>query len=157
MKIIIPILLTILIFSCSDDSIVYTDKPISQYEGVSTWGEDGIKISEVDNDWTPECFEIAGFGDSHICFYSIYPLPASDTINVKIASRVNGSYKIWLALNDTTMVVELFDSHLESGDFTLKIPFTEELHKDVVYRLFVQSTDTSSNETQIHFGDVVWK
>jgi hypothetical protein len=157
MKIILPLLLTLLLLNCSDDSIVYTDKPISQYNGVSSWDEKGKKVDEVDNDWTPECYEIAGFGDNHCCFYSIYPLPATDTLNIRIGSIINGEYKIWLAINDSTRVEEIFNDYLQEGDFTLQIPFTDNLYRDVVYRLFVESKDTSNNQTQIHFGDVIWK
>ena len=161
MKTINFILLTTIIafaISCSDDKIADFDTPRSQYSGVSEYDSQSKKIKQVDNDWEPECYEIVGFGNHHFCFYATYPLPANDTLKLWIASGIVGNYKIWLALNDSTVALPLIDEKKTIGDFVLKIPFDEEkLHRNLVYRLFVESTDSVTNKTQIHFGDVIWK
>lgn len=145
-------------FACSDDSTNRNLVPFTDYEGTSTYDTNGVKIAEVDDDWTPECYEIISFGDSHICFYYAAPLPAIDTIRVRLACAFKGECKMWLALNDNTKEMELLDSNVVYGDLIVKIPFNKDkLYRNLVYRLFVETTDTSTNITQVHYGDVIWK
>jgi hypothetical protein len=145
-------------FSCSDDKIADFDTLRSQYSGVSEYDSLARKLNQVDTDWEPECYKIPGFGKNHFCFYAAYPLPATDTLTLWLASAIEGNYKIWLALNDSTVAVALLDEVKPMGDFKLKIPFdNEKLHRNLVYRLFVESTDSKTNQTQIRFGDVIWK
>lgn len=147
-----------LILSCSDDKITYSNTPRSQYSGVSEYDSLGNKLRQVDNDWEPRCYEVVKFGEHHLCFYPIYPLPAVDTLRIGIASAIVGYYKIWLALNDSTVSMTLLNEKKQVGAFSLVIPFDDQkLYRDVVYRLFVESTDSATNQTQIHFGDVIWK
>lgn len=147
-----------LAISCSDDKIVNSNTPLSQYSGVNEYDENGSKTKEVDNDWQPECYQIPNFGENHICFYATYPLPATDTLTLWLASAIQGRYKIWLALNDSTIALDLLDKVQPIGDIKIKIPFDEDkLHKNIVYRVFVESTDLKTNKTQLHFGDVIWK
>lgn len=157
LNLIFLVLLITIALSCSDDIIADFDTPRSQYSGVSEFDSQGKRIKQVDTDWEPECYEIPGFGKSHFCFYAAYPLPATDTLTIWIASAIVGNYKMWLALNDSTIAMPLIDEKKGIGDFKLKIPFDEEkLHRNLVYRLFVESTDSTTNKTQIHFGDVIW-
>lgn len=151
-------LLIAFVVSCSDDKIADFDTPRSQYSGVSEYDSLSNKIMQVDNDWEPECYEIVSFGKHHFCFYSTYPLPAIDTLTLWIGSAINGNYNIWLALNDSTVALPLMNENQQVGDFELKIPFdAKRLHRNLVYRLFIESTDLVTDQTQIHFGDVIWK
>jgi|GEM_PF-1460547 hypothetical protein len=144
--------------SCSDDKIADFDTLRSQYSGVNEYDSLGRKIYEVDNDWQPECYKIPSFGGNHFCFYATYPLPATDTLTLWLASAIEGNYKVWLALNDSTVALALLDEVKPMGDFKLKIPYdNQKLHKNLVYRLFVESTDFKTNQTQKRFGDVIWK
>ncbi|PKL78347.1 MAG: hypothetical protein CVV25_11845 [Ignavibacteriae bacterium HGW-Ignavibacteriae-4] len=157
LNLIFLVLLITTALSCSDDKIADFDTLRSQYSGVSEFDSQGKRIKQVDTDWEPECYEISGFGKSHFCFYATYPLPATDTLTIWIASAIVGNYKMWLSLNDTTIAMPLIDEKKGIGDFKLKIPFVEErLHRNLVYRLFVESTDSTTKKTQIHFGDVIW-
>lgn len=156
-KYITLIILLIMILSCSDDKIVDSNTPISQYSGVNEYDENGSKTKEVDNDWQPECYKIPSFGENHFCIYAVYPLPATDTLTLWVASAIEGNYMIWLALNDTTVSLNLIDELKPFGDFKLKIPFqSQTLRRNLVYRLFIESTDPKTNQTQIRFGDIIW-
>ncbi len=157
-KLIFLIPLIAFAISCSDDKVVDIDTPRSQYSGVSEYDSLTKKIKQVDTDWEPECYEVVSFGKHHFCFYAIYPLPATDTLTLWIGSAIKGNYNIWLALNDTTVSLPLMNESKQVGDFVLKIPFdAEKLERNLVYRLFVESTDFETKQTQIHFGDVIWK
>lgn len=154
----LTILIFLFLFSCSDDSTNHKFIPFTEYEGTSTYDTNGVKIAEVDDDWTPECYDIPSFGKSHICFYYAAPLPAIDTIRLRIASAINGKCKMWLALSDNTKEMEVFDEYIPIGDLIVKIPYIEnKLYRNLVYRLFIETTDTSTSKTQIHYGDVIWK
>ena len=149
--------LFVLIISCSDDKIADFETPRSQYTGVSEYDSQGNKIRQVDSDWHPRCYEVLSFDGNHFCFFNTYPLPAIDTLTLGIGSAIVGNYKIWLAINDSTSVMSILDEKKSIGGFELKIPFDKDkLHRNVVYRLFVETTDSLTNETQIHFGDVIW-
>jgi hypothetical protein len=154
----IILFIVIILISCSDDKVVDSNTPKSQYSGVSEYDSLSNKIMQVDNDWEPECYEVVSFGKHHFCFYSTYPLPAIDTLTLWIGSAINGNFNIWLALNDSTVTLPILNEVKQVGDFELKIPFDDnKLHRNLVYRLFVESTDFETNQTQIHFGDVIWK
>jgi hypothetical protein len=146
-----------LLSSCSDD-VSNNSVPESDYYGVSEYNERGSKIADADNDWIPECYEIIAFEDNHICFFSIYPLPAADTITVFLTSIINGEINVWLSLTEETIEKNIYKGNIQETGKKIKISFDENLlYRNVVYRLFVETTDTATGETRLHYGDVLWK
>ncbi|MFN3195148.1 MAG: hypothetical protein ACE364_04270 [Chlorobiota bacterium] len=147
----------IFLFSCSDD-IQKIEGPYTEFSGVTTYDENGTKVNEVDSDWYPECYEIIGFEGNHLCFYATYPLPANDTITLDIASAINGEIKLWLSLTEGIVEKEVYSGHIREKVEKIKIPFDEEnLYRNVVYRLFVETKDTSNGESMLYYGDILWK
>lgn len=151
------VIASLILSSCSDD-LSNNSIPESDYYGVSQYDERGSKIADDDYDWTPECYEIIAFEDNHICFFSIYPLPANDTITVSLTSVINGQVKLWLSLTEGTKVKDVYSGSLQKTGEKIKISYDENLlYRNVVYRLFVETTDTATGETRLHYGDVLWK
>ncbi len=146
-----------LLISCSDD-IGSSYEPPSDFSGVSTFNEKGEKIEEVDSDWHPECYEIVSFGDNHLCIFSAHPLPAIDTITLNLGSAINGEIKLWLALTEGIVEKEIYTGNIGVQYEQIKFTFDEDiLYRNVVYRLFIETTDTASGETKLYYGDVLWK
>ena len=143
--------------SCSDD-IQRVEGPYSEFSGVTTFDEDGFKIKEVDSDWYPECYEIISFDNNHLCFFGAYPLPAIDTISLDIASAINGKIRLWLSLREGIIEKEIYNGSINEKAESIKIPFDKNtIYRNVVYRLYVETTDTSNGEKRLYFGDVLWK
>ena len=144
-------------FSCSDD-IQKVEGPYSEFSGVSTFDENGFKIKEVDSDWYPECYEIISFGNDHLCFFGAYPLPATDTISLDFGSSIKGEIRLWLSLREGFVEKEIYTGNINEELESIKILFDENtLFRNVVYRLYVETTDTSNGEKRLYFGDVLWK
>lgn len=156
-KLLAIFLIVIFSYSCSDD-IQRVEGPYSEFSGVSTFDENGFKIKEVDSDWYPECYEIISFDNNHLCFFGAYPLPAIDTISLDIASAINGKIRLWLSLREGIIEKEIYNGSINEKAESIKIPFDENtLYRNVVYRLYVETTDTSNGEKRLYFGDVLWK
>jgi hypothetical protein len=75
-----------------------------------------------------------------------------------LGSAINGEIKLWLALTEGIVEKEIYTGNIGVQYEQIKFTFDEDiLYRNVVYRLFIETTDTASGETKLYYGDVLWK